>query len=94
MPQVHNLAGGDLPIVERLRKHKWRNSPAGALRTKTFVNPDGPEAAATITALVDALDGLVGAVIKDANGEFGISGYTSARLSDAREALAKVRSQQ
>lgn len=36
----------------------------------------------------EALAGLVSAVEQDANGEFGISGYTGARLSDAQAALA------
>ena len=38
----------------------------------------------------EALEGLVAAVVKDSN-EHGISGYTGARLSDARAALSQAR---
>ena len=41
-------------------------------------------------AMREALEGLVAAVVKDSN-EHGISGYTGARLSDARAALSQAR---
>lgn len=43
--------------------------------------------------MFEALSGLVDATVRDAN-EHGISGFTGARLSDARAALLKATSSQ
>jgi hypothetical protein len=65
-PAAHNL-GGDthekLPICKKLRaKRKFRLRDDGPVH-ESLVNPDGPEAADTIEALVEALSAIASQAI-------------------------------
>lgn len=81
-----------LPIVERLRRTEERpvfietDDGHGWFDSQDLpINPDGPEAADTIEALVEALE-AVGERLREANYE----GYFDADIRRVEDALAKA----
>src|SRR4051794_27442156 len=64
--------------------------PKASVDFEDFRHRTKAEWAVEKDALLTALEGLVSAVVKDTK-EKGVSGFTGARLTDAREAIKKAR---